>query len=158
MKLTQNENLLLGFVQHGHLALVKEYLNKGISIECRESLDGKTPLIIAASHGHLDVVQFLVKEGAKVDAVGKNGCSALYLAALNAHVEVVNYLLSKGANIHLKGPQNTTALDRVTQEIVGFNQLAPLDEEKSKKNAAYNDIRNLLLNNGLLSKQSRRTP
>src|SRR5947207_4549829 len=51
----------------GHTAIVKLFLAQGANIDQRDDL-GLTPLYYAAESGHADVVQDLVKGGAKVDS------------------------------------------------------------------------------------------
>ncbi len=54
-----------------------------------------TSLIIAAAHGHYDIVQWLVENGAKVIKKDKFKRSGLILAVLNGHVKIATYLLQK---------------------------------------------------------------
>jgi len=52
-----------------------------------------------AYNGHLEIVKFLVENGANIHAV--DDC-ALRWAAESGHLEVVKYLVENGANIHAK--------------------------------------------------------
>jgi ankyrin repeat protein len=73
---------------------------------------GSTPLHLASSKGHLEVVKFLVEKGADIEAVNGRGFTPLQLAAYGRHREVVEFLLEKGANIDAKNKSNEmTALD-----------------------------------------------
>jgi ankyrin repeat protein len=58
--------------------------------------DGITILIIASSQGCLEIVEFLISEGADVEAVGLNGVSSLMAAAANDHDQVIETLVVKG--------------------------------------------------------------
>jgi hypothetical protein len=59
--------------------------------------DGETPLYRAACQGHLEVVQFLVRDGgAAVDQADKYGQTPLFIAAREGHLEVVQWLVRDG--------------------------------------------------------------
>ena len=57
-------------------------------------------LIEAAKSGNLEVVKYLVENGADIHAEKDY---ALRLAAYNGHLDVVKYLVEKGVNIHADG-------------------------------------------------------
>ena len=52
-----------------------------------------TPLILAASLGYYEVVEFLLDEGAKINGRDKIRRNALSLAARNSHAKIVSLLL-----------------------------------------------------------------
>ncbi|KAK6780725.1 hypothetical protein RDI58_022909 [Solanum bulbocastanum] len=60
------------------------------------SLDsqGRTPLHIAAIHGHVEVIQFLVSVGSDIDMLDTQGWTPLHFAAHQGHVEAVGVLLN----------------------------------------------------------------
>ncbi|XP_054976717.1 ankyrin repeat and SOCS box protein 1 [Sorex araneus] len=57
-----------------------------------------TPLRIAATAGHGDCVDFLIRKGAEVDLVDVKGQTALYMAVVNGHLESARILLEAGAD------------------------------------------------------------
>ncbi|XP_006866850.1 PREDICTED: ankyrin repeat and SOCS box protein 1 [Chrysochloris asiatica] len=57
-----------------------------------------TPLRIAATAGHGDCVDFLIRKGAEVDLVDVKGQTALYVAVVNGHLESAQILLEAGAD------------------------------------------------------------
>ena len=74
-------------------------LSKKDLILLKKTVDGATPLYIAAEEGHREVVQLLVKKGTNVDQSNNNG-PPLYIAAQKGHLRVVQYLIQKGANVN----------------------------------------------------------
>ena len=76
-----------------------------------------TPLSWAAFHGHLKVVQYLVNQGADIEAQNGDGCMPLHAAATNNHEEIARFLLDEGAVIEAKcwrfgtTPLDTAAFD-----------------------------------------------
>nr|VZI30733.1 unnamed protein product [Spirometra erinaceieuropaei] len=72
------------------------------NVNVRTNLN-RTALHMAASQGHLEAVQLLVKAKCSIDAVDKHGMTPLFWAAFRDHVDVVLYLLESGA-----GPQRRT--------------------------------------------------
>ena len=59
--------------------------------------DNNTALMVAAYKGHFKVVEFLVDNGADVNARDKRGRTPLTLALENGYTDVVKYLKKHGA-------------------------------------------------------------
>ncbi|CCX33884.1 Similar to E3 ubiquitin-protein ligase mib1; acc. no. Q6GNY1 [Pyronema omphalodes CBS 100304] len=99
--------------------------------------EGKTPVLIAASHGYEDVMRALlekedidltatnynVQDALRIAAMGGhegidlNGRTALFQAAHYGHEEVVRLLVEEsGINISLEDDYKNTALSRATEE------------------------------------------
>lgn len=55
--------------------------------------DNNVAFKVACLHGHLDVVQFLVEKGARINA------NALQLPSIMGYLKIVRYLVEKGADI-----------------------------------------------------------
>ena len=68
------------------------------------------PLFLAAGEGRLDVVRYLLDEGADVNAREKLGNTALAEATYYGHIAVIKELLVRGADINAIG-EGGTALD-----------------------------------------------
>lgn len=61
------------------------------------ALDDWTALTLATSKGYTDVVEFLILNGADVNAVSGGGKTALFWAKYNNHNELVTLLKKHGA-------------------------------------------------------------
>ena len=61
--------------------------------------DGRTGLMLAGANGHMNVVEYLAKEGAKIDIMDNEGFTALMLSAVNRHRPVVEFLLAHKADV-----------------------------------------------------------
>lgn len=70
------------------------------SAELLHSADryGKTGLHIAATHGHYQMVEVLLGQGAEINATDKNGWTPLHCAARAGHLDVVQLLVQSGAS------------------------------------------------------------
>lgn len=69
-------------------------------------VDGWPPLSVAAWRGQVDIVQTLLKRGARIDATDDAGATALLRAAENGQAKVVALLLLRGANRRVVSPVN----------------------------------------------------
>ncbi|CAH0550336.1 unnamed protein product [Brassicogethes aeneus] len=96
--------------------IIEEIVNETVSED-----DGQecTPLILAARHGHFDVVRILLtkfkpdleKEGTvKIDGYVIEGASALWCAACAGHLNVVKSLVKAGADVNHPTKTNSTPL------------------------------------------------
>jgi ankyrin repeat protein len=65
-----------------------------------------TPMHIAASKGHTDIVLLLLEYGADVDGGGRGESTPLYRAADNGKLEAGQYLLDRGADINARSPSS----------------------------------------------------
>ncbi|GKY92051.1 hypothetical protein MPSEU_000176600 [Mayamaea pseudoterrestris] len=72
--------------------------------------EGISPLIAAASEGHLEVVQALLAAKASIDATDKDGTNALMAASARGHLLIVKELLEAGAQMDVQNADGHTAL------------------------------------------------
>jgi len=73
------------------IAILKQLIEAGIDVN-QILEDDETPLMIAAHHGNLELVQMLVNAGANVNALPSSGYYALWNAANQGWQEIYDYL------------------------------------------------------------------
>lgn len=82
----------------GHERIVEFLISKGVDINVERA--DCTPLMLAASGNHVDVMKLLIKHGANINYVAKKSgyaATALDIAMLEGKVEAADYLIKCGA-------------------------------------------------------------
>lgn len=77
----------------------------------QEGTSGKTPLHLAVECHNHRAVQFLLRNGAYVDAQMYNGCTPLHLAVGRKDATIAAILSHSGADTLLRNMENETAQD-----------------------------------------------
>ena len=103
------------------------------------SLIKGTPFCKAAEKGHLDMVQLLLHNGAKVDKADKDGNTPLKIAARHGNLDIVRTLISEGADFEMANGSGitplTTAAGSGHLDVVKFLVHSGADVNKSEKEA-----------------------
>lgn len=92
------------------LGIAEVFINSGMPVNELDN-DGNSAIVHALEAENIQLVSFLVKKGADVNAksVGVE-CYPLYMAAASNDANAVNFFLSKGAEINAKTYEDWTAL------------------------------------------------
>ena len=98
----------------GHTDIVLLLITKGARINDAANHSQVSPLNLAADENHLETVQELLKHGADVDALERNGFDALTKAGFREHWEVVKVLLANGATCQPKDKVGDWLYDECT--------------------------------------------
>ena len=85
-------------------------VESGANVDIRDNHWGSTALMFAAENDNVEVVEFLVISGAKINETNDTGMTALMFAAMKGHINPTKYLIALGADIELQDENGDTAL------------------------------------------------
>ncbi|TNN48689.1 KN motif and ankyrin repeat domain-containing protein 1 [Liparis tanakae] len=92
------------------MRIVEELFSKG-DVNARASQAGQTGLMLAVSHGRMDMVRALLAHGADVNVQDDEGSTALMCASEHGHAEIVKLLLAQpGCDATLSDGDESNAL------------------------------------------------
>ncbi|XP_055599772.1 serine/threonine-protein phosphatase 6 regulatory ankyrin repeat subunit B isoform X4 [Uranotaenia lowii] len=98
-----NNDVLSEMINHLSTTEIQKAMNRQSSI-------GWTPLLIACNRGHMELVNTLLANHARVDVFDNEGRSALHLAAEHGYLQVCDALITNKAFINSKSRVGRTAL------------------------------------------------
>ena len=84
--------------EQGNLETVKNLVQEDPQRATASDERGYTPLHKAAYNNRLSTAEYLLSQGADINAVSRNGSTPLHGAASYGHLEIVRLLLEKGAS------------------------------------------------------------
>ena len=98
-------------ISRGNVARVKElYIQKHMSATRQYGEGGLTLLHYAAWHNQVQVMEFLLTQGATVDQLSSDKRTSLFLAALYGGVDAIRCLYIHGANFNHQDEDGDTPL------------------------------------------------
>lgn len=103
----QNDTALLPYAifRNCSLNIINLLVDKGADINEGDSY-GYTPLIIAATKGYFEVVEYLLAKGANINQTECNyGRNALLWTLLNGHYEIAKKLIKANADLTIRDKQ-----------------------------------------------------
>ena len=107
----QTPETLRNAIRSGDLAQVESILKeKPELIQSKDRQNRATPLHGASSLGYTEMIQYLVENGAAIDARDRRGCTPLVSAAAWGHKAAVEMLLAHKASIDLADDLGRTPL------------------------------------------------
>ncbi len=81
-----------------------------------QTINGDSPLHIAANWGKIDIAKFLIQKGAIIDIKNTSGKTPLHNAILEHNVDLVSFFLEKGVNIHAQDNAGNSSLFMAAKE------------------------------------------
>ncbi|GBM77469.1 Ankyrin-2 [Araneus ventricosus] len=107
LKGPNGQTLLHHAAVSGSLEIVKSLVDKGCTMNVKDSTDAK-PIHIAAKDGHQDIVEYFLNEGIDIDDRGESGWSLMHYAAAGNQTEMCRFLLKKGQNVNIVDEHEST--------------------------------------------------
>lgn len=158
------KNILLNSAEKGRLDIIISLFNHGIDIHYNNDI----LLCVASYHGYLDIVRFLIENGALIHGESKKKISlklayrdvicyfdywSLHISAKKGHLHVVQYLVNNGALVRI---DNDYALfvSMMYGQIDVTNYLLtcyPIDELKEVLLLNKSKIMEYMINLGLVN-------
>ncbi len=110
------QDVLSKAIASGDLKTVKARLKSKEQINIRFKNGGASPLNTAALYGRLEIVRYLIENGADVSFTNTDGNTALHAAAFFCRTEIVKLLLENGASLTKKNNRGESSIDVVSGE------------------------------------------
>ena len=109
--------------EKGDARLVQILLGMGADPEFCSSIQSGwiPPILVAASHGHLESLDLLLEAGAPVDATDRWGNTAILKACSGTHFDCVSSLVRRDADPTIPNHWSATCLN--TSAILGFSDI-----------------------------------
>jgi len=92
----------------GELSMVEALVLKN---KAEVNKAGWTPLHYACSTGQLGIAQFLISNGAKVNAMSPSGTTPLMMSVSSGNDYLIKFLLDNGADIRMRNHEGFSAID-----------------------------------------------
>ncbi|KAL3319329.1 hypothetical protein Ciccas_002011 [Cichlidogyrus casuarinus] len=154
--LFRGDEALLEAAKKGNLNKVRRLLTPD-NINCRDVFGrNSTPLHLASGYNNLEIVEFLLQNGADANAQDKGGLIPLHNASSYGHVDVAAMLIHHGTSVNAVDKWGYTPLHEAAQK--GRTQLCALllahgadpsaknqDEETPYDLATASDVKSLLM-------------
>lgn len=97
------DSALIVAVRDRNIPMIKYLLKKGADINFRNSVTDVSPILQAAQSGFLEIVQFLIANGAnvmEVDGDSSAEVEVVIYAIFGGHTHIIEYLLNKGIDVN----------------------------------------------------------
>ena len=129
---------------NGDLDMCQLFVNT-YKIDCNvENKDKYTPLHFASMYGRINIVRFLLYNGAAINAVNKKSQTPLLFAVHCGHHQTVEFLLKQGADVNIPDIDGKSCVAEALE--CGFENIAMMIEEygRGKQQSTSVDINRII--------------
>lgn len=113
---SNSASLLLHSTRLGLVENAQLLLEHGADINLKSGVNLTPPIVRAASDNQLTMAEFLLKNGAFVNAQNKHGTTALHCAVSNKNIKMMKLLLEEKANPDVKNNEDHSSRYKAKQE------------------------------------------
>lgn len=110
---------------YGSLGTVQNLIASGVDVNSINKNVGYAPLHWATLSGHFELVQYLIEQGADIEACTEDGDTPLHLSVKYEHLDIFQYLLDVGATPDIQNKDGYTPKELIVmlrQIRSAFNQ------------------------------------
>jgi ankyrin repeat protein/L-ascorbate metabolism protein UlaG (beta-lactamase superfamily) len=97
-------------VQQGNLTKTQSLIAKNPALLNSKTVTGSTPLHVAVMRGHKKLMEYLIGEGANIDALDKEGRTPLICAIMSRKADLAHTLVKRGADVTIKSKEGASAI------------------------------------------------
>ena len=110
-KVYKREIEMLFAVRTNNINELMNLVEQGVDINWQDSrVEGMTALHEAAQKGNIEIVRYLLQNGADINSKNHNGLSPLHIAAYCGEKIIVDTLIAAGAEVNIQAKDNVTPL------------------------------------------------
>ncbi|XP_073331826.1 CARD- and ANK-domain containing inflammasome adapter protein [Pagrus major] len=131
------DNLIHMIATDGEAALLEELLE---NTDINTVTSSNETLHVAAEHGHLSIIELLIRKGATLDLQDNKSHTALHIAASRGHTQIVSALIQAGAPIYTLDLQGKTPVHLAAGNKHLSSVKVLVEEEKKQSESHRRDM------------------
>jgi ankyrin repeat protein len=121
-------------VRGGDVETVRGLLRTAGHVDARDRY-GQTAVMLAAHHGHREIVELLIEAGADLNVAAKYNLTALMLAIVAGHAAVAGVLIRAGADLAVRGAGAPGFAGKTAYDLAVAREMRELYPDFEARNA-----------------------
>lgn len=140
--------------ENGHIEVATLLLQNGANTEAKNNISGDTPLLLAVTEGHLEIVRSLIRHDADPNTCNKSRITPLMAATTRRTLDIARAVLCSRTVVNAQDERGSTALHyllrdqdqdddrlRMAETLVRAN--ASLDIQDDRRETPLDNLRGL---------------